>query len=170
MFFQAHGKPKRAETENFNKYARKDSKAHITYRSAWEGDYMQVLEDNPIVESWDYESLTIPYFCPVKNIERKYKPDFYVRYNVDGKIIEVVIEIKPFGHIRPGFINEEELNDRERKYYGKLKDAAKTNMAKFVFANTWCNDRGWKFLILTERGFLEIANGSDRAQFHGDHI
>ncbi len=55
------------------------------YRSGWELKYMQYLDANPDVESYDYECLKIPYLYRKKT--RQYSPDFIIG--------NVIVEIKP---------------------------------------------------------------------------
>lgn len=55
------------------------------YRSGWELGYMQYLDSNPDIESYDYECLKIPYIYGKK--KKTYTPDFIVG--------NVIIEIKP---------------------------------------------------------------------------
>jgi len=60
------------------------------YRSSWELKFMQWLDANDAVESWEYESVRIPY-CYNEH-KRWYVPDFLVTY-IDGT--RRMYEIKP---------------------------------------------------------------------------
>lgn len=55
------------------------------YRSGWELKYMQYLDSNPDIVSYDYESLKIPYIYRKKM--RNYTPDFIIG--------DTIVEIKP---------------------------------------------------------------------------
>lgn len=62
------------------------------FRSGWELRYMQHLDADPNVVSYEYEALVIPYVSNVRTGKmRKYLPDLVVRY-ADGRV--EVVEIK----------------------------------------------------------------------------
>lgn len=148
-FFQPHGKIRYYDVPDHSKCT--NSKERIPYRSWWEGEYMKNLDANPNIISWKYEPFMIPYSDPVQKKERKYKPDFLIELSGGGTII---VEMKPYNHIFPEILNENEMNDREREHYNKMLDGAITNRAKFVFADTWCRDQGYIFVVMTEQGFI----------------
>lgn len=64
-----------------------------SYRSGWELVYLQYLDSNPDVTSFQYESLKLPYISNYKTGRVKwYIPDILVEY-VTGE--KKLIEIKP---------------------------------------------------------------------------
>lgn len=61
------------------------------YRSQWECDVATFFDHDPLVKTYDYEKLIIPYISNIKTGKvRRYYPDFLVTYT-DGsrKLIEV---------------------------------------------------------------------------------
>lgn len=89
----------------------------LYYRSSWERRYMEFLDSDDSVETWDYEFMFIPYV--LNEVERNYVPDFYVKLN-DGT--QKLVEIKP----------------ENLKLTGM-------NCAKKEAAIALCNDRGWVY-------------------------
>jgi TnsA-like endonuclease N terminal len=64
----------------------------IKYRSGWELICANYLDLDPLVKSYSYEELRIPYISNIsKNKIRNYIPDFLVEY-VDGR--KIIIEVK----------------------------------------------------------------------------
>jgi hypothetical protein len=61
------------------------AKKKFKYRSSWELKYMQYLDNNPDIATYEYESLKIPYIYRKK--ARSYCPDFIIG--------NMIIEIKP---------------------------------------------------------------------------
>ena len=86
--------------KNPNKY--KGNPSNIIYRSLLERRFMVYLDNNPSILKWQSEEIIIPYVSPVDNRVHRYFPDFYIKYkNSDGKIIEELIEVKPFNQCSP---------------------------------------------------------------------
>ena len=61
----------------------------IHYRSSWERTVCEMLDRNPEVVSYEYESVIIPYLLAGKT--RKYYPDFLIRYK-SGRVS--LVEVK----------------------------------------------------------------------------
>lgn len=108
----------------------------IIFRSSWEKKYAIWCENNPHIKYWGSECMTIPYILH-DGTQHTYNPDFVVEM-IDGT--KWIIEIKPHNQcIRP--INEN----------GYLWDAYTKNMCKWAAARKFCEDRGLKFKVLTEK-------------------
>ena len=86
------------------------------YRSSWEKEFMELLDGDARVETWSYESLSIPYVYEGKT--RRYIPYFLVV--LDGQ--DVLVEVKP-----PS-LADTELNE-----------------AKTKAALDFCQRNGWKY-------------------------
>lgn len=108
---------------------------------------MNYLDAHPDVLEWNSEELVIPYRSPVDGKVHRYFPDFWVkRRSRTGELEQVIIEVKPRAQCLPP-------NPRIRKTRKFLKEAATyaVNQAKWEAAESYCNGRGWKFLVLTEK-------------------
>jgi len=99
--------------------------ATCNYRSSWEKEFMELLDNDPRVEAWNYEPLTIPYIHEGKT--HRYIPDFLVV--IDGK--DVLVEVKP----------------------PSLTDT-KMNEAKRQAASDFCQKNGWKYQVWNPESVL----------------
>ena len=129
---------------NPSKY--KGNLSEIVYRSSWELKFMIWCDKNASVLEWGSETVIIPYKSPVDNKFHRYFVDFYVKIkNKDNKIVKYLVEIKPDKFTKPPQIPKKQTKKfiQEVFQYG-------TNQAKWKAADEFCQDRGMKFLILTE--------------------
>ena len=111
-----------------------------TYRSSWEFTFMSFCDNNPAVLSWASESVSIPYFNPVKGRQTVYIPDFLVVYvDANQKQHTELVEIKP---------STETTMESAKSYRDKLMVAM--NMAKWAAADAWCRANGLRFRVVTE--------------------
>ncbi len=95
------------------------------YRSGWEFSYLQFLDANVEVLTFEYEKLKIPYISNIKTGKvRNYIPDILVSY-VDGK--KHLVEIKP-----------------------KKRLDQVTVKKKLAAATIWCSAHGVTLEIITE--------------------
>ena len=125
----------------------KGDPTNIVYRSLWELKFMRYCDSNKNVVKWSSEEIVIPYKSPLDNRFHRYFPDFYLKYkDVEGKMIEKVIEIKPAAQVKEPKIQKR----KTKKYVTEVVNYAK-NQAKWMAAEEFCKDRRWKFQILTEK-------------------
>ena len=119
----------------------------IVIRSTWERAFCQWCDSNPMIKSWSSESITIPYFDPVKRRRRRYFPDFFmVVKDKTEKEIKYIVEIKPFKETLPPKPKGKKKKTRlyeERTY--------STNQAKWKAAEDYCKKFGYTFKIITEK-------------------
>lgn len=119
---------------------------NIIYRSRLELRYMQYLDSNSGVIKWSSEETIVPYFDPVRKRWRRYFPDFIVR----TKVGTTMVEIKPSKETEAptGMMHKDGRKNR-RLLREQLTYA--TNLAKWSAAKEYCDDRKWRFQIITER-------------------
>ena len=135
----------RYRIENIKKY--KGDISDVIYRSSWELKFMRWCDSNPSVLEWGSETVIIPYRSPVDNNVHRYFVDFYIKIqDKDKKILKYLIEIKPEKFTKPPPIPQKQTKRfiQEVFNYG-------INQSKWKAATAFCDDRGWKFLVLTER-------------------
>jgi hypothetical protein len=119
----------------------------IIYRSRWELMVMQKFDSHPDILEWSSEEIIIPYISPIDNRRHRYFPDFYMKKrNPDGTIENVIIEVKPFAQTKPPTVQ----NKPNRRYITEVQTWG-INSAKWKNAEAYCEDRGWKFQIITEK-------------------
>jgi hypothetical protein len=135
----------RYKIENIKKY--KGDISDVIYRSSWELKFMRWCDSNPSVLEWGSETVIIPYRSPVDNNVHRYFVDFYIKIqDKDKKILKYLIEIKPEKFTKPPPIPQKKTKRfiQEVFNYG-------INQSKWEAASSFCKDRGWQFLVLTER-------------------
>lgn len=130
---------------NPDKY--KGNPSNIVYRSSWEAKFMKYLDEHPDVLQWASEELIVPYRSPIDGRVHRYFPDFIVRKRGATGVVEtLMIEIKP-AHQTVEPVKKKTIN---KAYINEVMTWG-VNNAKWKAAQEYCEDRKWKFLILTEK-------------------
>lgn len=125
----------------------KGDPSNIVYRSSWELKFMRYLDAHRDVLEWSSEEFSIPYRSPIDGRLHRYFPDFKVKKkNPEGVVEVVVVEIKPEKETRPPTVQT-----KKTKQYLKEVYTWGINSAKWQAARAYCEDRKWKFMIMTER-------------------
>ena len=107
---------------------------NIVYRSSWELKFMKWCDNNDNILEWGSEELPIPYISPLDNRVHRYVTKKYL------------VEVKP-----QKFTKEPKVPARKTKKFLQEVMQWGVNQAKWKFATEFCEDRGWKFIILTEK-------------------
>ena len=119
---------------------------NIVYRSSWELKFCKWLDEHAGVVQWASEEFSIPYLSPIDNKVHRYFPDFLVKKRTpEGKIECIVVEIKPKNQT-----TAPKVQSKPSRRYLKEVMTYGINNAKWKYAQEYCEDRGWKFMILTE--------------------
>jgi hypothetical protein len=130
--------------KNPGKY--KGDPSNIVYRSTWEVRVMKWLDEHPQVIWWGSEELPIPYISPVDKKKHKYFPDFIAKMKLkDGKVMTYIIEVKPLAQTKMPTQKK-----KTRKYIQEMATYA-VNQEKWRAADIFCQEHGWKFLVVTEK-------------------
>jgi hypothetical protein len=96
--------------------------------------------DKDVIE-WSSEEIVIPYKSPVDGRYHRYFVDFFVR-NKDGCYL---LEVKPFHQTQPPRVSKK----RTKRYINEVATYA-VNDAKWKAARLYCQQRGWRFQLMTE--------------------
>ena len=123
----------------------KGDPTNIIYRSLWERKFMVYCDKNENVLEWSSEEIALPYKSPLDNRIHRYFPDFYIKVKEGNKIQKYLIEIKPKKQVREPKIQTK----KTKSYIYEVTEYAK-NQAKWKSAQEFCEDRQWKFKIITE--------------------
>ena len=133
------------KVRNYKKY--KGDPTGVVYRSLWERKFMKWCDGNPNILEWCSEELAIPYYDPVQKKWRRYFPDFWMKVKEkNGKVESYLVEVKPKRQVE----GPKPQKRKTKKYLREVFDYA-TNQAKWQAAQEYCNDRLWKFMLVTER-------------------
>ena len=113
----------------------------VVYRSLWEKHAFKWCDDNPKVVKWSSEEVIIPYLYEV---DKRYH-----RYFMDLKLIMEdgstwLVEIKPDKERKPP------TGKRTKRYINEAMTFVK-NQNKWKAADEYAKDRGWHFVIWTEK-------------------
>jgi len=125
---------------------------NIIYRSGWELRLMSYLDKHDKVLKWGSEELVIPYRSPIDGKIHRYFTDFIVKQiNNKGERETVVIEVKPKAQTIPPDTSKAKTKTgrASSRYINEVKTWG-INQAKWKAASAYCDDRGWKFQIMTE--------------------
>ena len=136
----------RFNPRNPEKYKGRDIK-NIIYRSSWELIFMRNCDRKENILEWGSEEFFIPYYDPTTRKVRRYFPDFYMKVrDRDGVITRYIVEVKPKRQVkRP----EKTPRKREKTFLNEVITWEK-NQAKWKAAQEFCEDRMFKFKIITE--------------------
>jgi hypothetical protein len=109
---------------------------------------MDRFDKDPNVLWWNSEETIIPYRSPVDGRIHRYFVDFTARMKTtDGKTKTVLIEVKPSAQTKPPVIKE---GKKDRRYIQEVMTWG-VNEAKWKAATEYCKNRGFEFIILTEK-------------------
>lgn len=129
-----------------NKY--KGDPTNIIYRSSLELRLMNFLDENSQVLQWASEEFFIPYKSPIDGRMHRYFPDFWVKKSNES----ICIEVKPSTQCKPPRV-EKKLTPKGRlskSYITEVKNWG-INSAKWEAAEKYCKQKGWRFVIMTEK-------------------
>lgn len=139
------------KVENPKKYL--GNVQNVVFRSSWELKFMKWCDANSNVLEWGSEELAIPYISPVDKRIHRYFVDFYMKIkDVSGQTNKYLVEIKPAKFLIPP-----KQPKRQTKRFINEVVTYSINQAKWKFAEEFCKDQGWKFIILTEKDLGIVA-------------
>ena len=121
----------------------KGNPTRICFRSSYEYKLLSYLDKHPDIVWYSSEELSIPYRSPLDKRLKRYYPDILCK----SKNEIIMIEVKPRYQCSPPVLTE------GKKMTASHKRAVITyliNDAKWRAAEAYCEDRGWRFKIMTE--------------------
>ena len=115
---------------------------NIIYRSSWEYKFMVWCDRSSSVTEWGSEEIVIPYISPADGRRHRYFPDFYVK--IGRK--KYMVEVKPLRQTK-----QPKKQKKQTKAYITEVVTYAINQAKWEAAKEYCKDRGWEFMLITEK-------------------
>ena len=119
---------------------------NIIYRSSWELKFMKYCDMNKNILEWGSEEIVIPYRSPLDGKVYRYFVDFYIKVkDINDNIQKYLIEVKPKKQTK----EPKPQKRMTKKYIREVTEYVK-NQAKWDAAKDYCDDRNYKFMIITE--------------------
>lgn len=130
------------QVKNPQKY--KGNPNNVVFRSSWELKFFNYCDKNPDIIQWASEEpfMVIPYKSPIDGRWHRYFPDVWIKTAADT----FLVEIKPLKETQ-----EPKKRSRVTKKYLYEVKTWGINSAKWKAAKEFCEDRKWKFKIITEK-------------------
>ncbi|CAB4126611.1 head completion protein [uncultured Caudovirales phage] len=126
---------------------------NVIFRSSWERKYMIWCDNTSSVIYWQSEETIVPYRCATDNKWHKYYLDFRIQVkNKEGNLKTYLVEIKPLSQTLPP-----KYPGKQTKRYLNESLTFMKNQSKWDAAKAFARDRGWEFVVLTEK-HLGITN------------
>lgn len=120
---------------------------NIIMRSLWETRFANWCDNNPAILTWSSEETVIPYICATDGRWHRYFLDFRIQVRTkDNSIKTYLVEVKPHKQTLPP-----EQPKRKTKRYLEESFTFLKNQSKWDAARNYCADRGWSFVIITEK-------------------
>lgn len=130
---------------------------NIVFRSAWERTFMEYCDSHSEILQWASEEFTVPYYFVGDSKWHRYYPDFIVHVKTKtGDKQTWMVEIKPFAQTKSP---QTKTYSNKRRQLRETIEYAK-NQAKWSAAQIFCQNKGWKFVILTENELYPNARKS----------
>lgn len=118
------------------------------YRSSYELKFMRFLDKTDAVVEWSSESLAIGYIHPLTGRPARYYPDFLIKYRTGDDEYQIdLIEVKPKRETLPP---KSHGNKKAQTVLYEKKTWA-VNQAKWKAAQAFCDKRGIRFRLITEK-------------------
>ena len=126
---------------------------NVIFRSSWERKYMIWCDNTSSVIYWQSEETIVPYRCATDNKWHRYYLDFRIQVkNKEGNLKTYLVEIKPLMQTLPP-----KYPGKQTKRYLNESLTFMKNQSKWDAAKAYARDRGWEFVVLTEK-HLGITN------------
>lgn len=138
----------RYEVENKSKYLGDPNS--VIYRSSWERILCVKFDRSEDIIAWGMECVVIRYRSPKDGMMHRYFTDFLtIAINNEGEKVVTVIEVKPEKEKYPP---KPQGKKKSRYLYECM--TYEVNQAKWEAARHVCKQKGWNFVILSEKQIL----------------
>lgn len=109
------------------------------------------LDSHPSIVEWSSEELIIPYFWEGDGKMHRYFPDFKIKARTKSGVKTILVEVKPYAQTLEPVMKR---GKRKKTFLNEVQTYSK-NRAKWDAATEYCLDRGWGFLIMTEKDIFK---------------
>jgi len=127
-------------------------KNKIVYRSSWEYHFCRYCDNNSSIISVSSEPFAVEYFYSLDNKKHRYYPDFIIKViDTQNNIVIHLIEIKPYQEVKDAINGVQQRANMKPGTFKKRTFTAMKNNAKWKAARAYCESKGIKFTIITEK-------------------
>ena len=123
---------------------------NVIYRSSWELRFLKWCDTREQVVSFSSEEIVVPYLYECDNKVHRYFPDFLVVLKQGEKTETLLVEIKPHAQCLKPIPPKTNNRKAHARYSSEIETYIK-NQNKWRHADEYAKQRGWRFVILTER-------------------
>lgn len=116
------------------------------YRSGLELKFFRFCDDNKNVIKWSSENVVVPYVSPLDGRVHRYFVDNFISIKEGTNIKNYLVEIKPYRQTKPPTTK---YKKKQHIVYEQKQWAV--NTSKWESARKLCKQKGWEFLIITEK-------------------
>jgi hypothetical protein len=117
----------------------------IKYRSSWEHKFMRFCDYNDNILKVNSEGIVIPYISPLDGKYHRYFMDFIVETAAGIFLVEVKPKAQTLPPKRP-----QNNSAKSAMHFEKAVMTYAVNKAKWAATEEYCQERGWKFMMITE--------------------
>lgn len=136
-----------------NKAKYRGDSSNVTYRSSWEKFIMELLDNNNDVRWWSSETTIIPYMSTADGKKRRYFMDFTIQWN-SGDLM--LWEVKPAKETHPP-VPPANMTGKSKTRFMHDAYTWQVNYDKWQTTAKLCEDKGWKFKIVTEHTLKKMG-------------
>lgn len=115
---------------------------------------MKFCDENANILEWSSEEIIVKYFNLIDNRIHRYFPDFLIKVKEKNGLIRTkMVEIKPDKQTR----SPNKPTKTTRRYIKECETFLINNL-KWKAAEQYCKERGWEFMIITEKNLFKNEN------------
>jgi len=119
---------------------------HVNYKSSLELKAIRYCDYNKHIVKWSLEPFNVKYLKPTDGKVHRYYIDFFIEFSTGDKFL---VEVKSKGETVPPK-KPKKATDKSIMRYQKAIQTYAVNCAKWEAAKKFAQERGLRFVILTE--------------------
>lgn len=116
------------------------------YRSGLELKFFRFCDNNKNILKWSSEDVVVPYVSPVDGKVHRYFVDNYIMVKEGDVVKNYLVEIKPYRQTKPPTTK---YRKKQHLVYEQKQWAV--NTSKWESARKYAKQKGWEFIIITEK-------------------
>jgi len=123
----------------------------IICRSSWETKFCMYCDNTDNIIEWASEPIKVRYYNPRDKKYHDYFPDFYMKVKKpSGNKISYLVEVKPYRETLKPKPPKRKTTQAVKNYKYAVETYIR-NFFKSRAATLYARERGWEFIIVTEK-------------------